>query len=170
MTVAKHLRVSVDKIKAGIESFKGVKRRFEFIYKSDKTVYIDDYAHHPTEIEACLRSVKALYPNKKLSVVFQPHLFSRTRDFAEGFSQSLSLADQLFLLDIYPARELPMPGITSEMLMKNITTTDKQLCTKENLMDLIRNNEFEVLVTIGAGDIDRFVPQIKEVISSEFRI
>jgi UDP-N-acetylmuramate--alanine ligase len=170
MTVAKHLRVSVDKIKAGIESFKGVKRRFEFIYKSDKTVYIDDYAHHPTEIEACLRSVKALYPNKKLSVVFQPHLFSRTRDFAEGFSQSLSLADQLFLLDIYPARELPMPGITSEMLMKNITTTDKQLCTKENLMDLIRNNEFEVLVTIGAGDIDRFVPQIKEVISSEFRV
>jgi UDP-N-acetylmuramate--alanine ligase len=165
MTVAKHLRVPMDKIKAGVESFKGVKRRFEFIYKSEKTVYIDDYAHHPTEIEACLLSVKALYPTKKISVIFQPHLFSRTRDFAEGFAQSLSLADQLFLLDIYPARELPIPGVSSEMLMNNITSKEKQLCTKENLMNLVQNNEFEVLVTIGAGDIDRFVPQIKEVFS-----
>ncbi len=167
MTVAKHLRVPVDKIKAGVESFKGVKRRFEFIYKSEKTVYIDDYAHHPTEIEACLLSVKALYPNKKITAIFQPHLFSRTRDFAAGFAQSLSLADQLFLLDIYPARELPIPGVSAEMLLNNITCADAQLCTKENLMDLVQNNEFEVLVTIGAGDIDRFVPQIKEVLSAQ---
>lgn len=166
MTVAKHLRVPVEKIKGGVESFKGVKRRFEFIYKSEKTVYIDDYAHHPTEIEACLRSVKALYPNKKLSVIFQPHLFSRTRDFAEGFSQSLSLADQLFLMDIYPARELPIPGVTSEMLFENITSREKHLCTKADLMDYVKNNEFEVLVTIGAGDIDRFVPMILSVISN----
>ena len=167
MTVAKHLRVPVDKIKAGVESFKGVKRRFEFIYKSEKTVYIDDYAHHPTEIEDCLLSVKALYPNKKITAIFQPHLFSRTRDFAAGFAQSLSLADQLFLLDIYPARELPIPGVSAEMLLNNITCADAQLCTKENLMDLVQNNEFEVLVTIGAGDIDRFVPQIKEVLSAQ---
>ena len=112
-------------------------------------------------------SVKALYPNKKITAIFQPHLFSRTRDFAAGFAQSLSLADQLFLLDIYPARELPIPGVSSEMLMNNITCADAQLCTKENLMDLVRNNEFEVLVTIGAGDIDRFVPLIKEVLSAQ---
>jgi UDP-N-acetylmuramate--alanine ligase len=110
--------VSVSTIAKALASFRGVKRRFEYIIKSDRIVYVDDYAHHPAEIEAFLKSMKSLYPGKKLTVIFQPHLFTRTRDFAEGFSKSLSLADELLLMDIYPARELPIPGVDSDMLLK----------------------------------------------------
>lgn len=156
------LEVPADLIKNGLETFQGVKRRFEYIIRSEKVVFIDDYAHHPTEIEAFLNSVKALYPNKKLTCIFQPHLFSRTRDFAEGFSQSLSLADEIILMDIYPARELPIAGVTSEMLLKNITSNKKHLTTKAELMNLVKTIEPEIIVTVGAGDIDTFVEQIKK--------
>ncbi|MFN0050225.1 MAG: UDP-N-acetylmuramate--L-alanine ligase [Cytophagales bacterium] len=159
------LEVPVELIKSGLETFKGVKRRFEYIIKQDNLVYIDDYAHHPTEIEAFLKSVKALYPNKKLTCIFQPHLYSRTRDFAEGFSKSLSLADQVLLMDIYPARELPIPGVDSAMLFKDIAAPEKTLVSKANLMEKVKELELEIIVTVGAGDIDTFVEPIKNYLT-----
>lgn len=141
-------------------SFKGAKRRFEFIIQTDKVVFIDDYAHHPTEIEAFLRSVKAMYPNRKLTVVFQPHLYTRTRDFADGFAKSLSLADELLLLDIYPARELPIPGVDSNLIFEKVTTL-KERCTKEDVTTKLARRNIEVLATVGAGDIDTLVEPIK---------
>lgn len=161
------LEVPQDLIKSGIESFKGVKRRFEYILRTPKVVYIDDYAHHPTEIEAFLKSVKALYPSKKLTCIFQPHLYSRTRDFAQGFSESLSLADELILMDIYPAREKPIPGVSSEMLFENIKSPEKYLTTKSSLMSLIETLDLELIVTVGAGDIDTFVEPIKKLLLNE---
>ena len=152
-------------VKAGLESFRGVKRRFEYLVKNEKYIYIDDYAHHPTEIEAFLTSLKALYPDKKITAVFQPHLFTRTRDFAEGFARSLSLADALILLEIYPARELPLEGITSEIIFNGVTLADKKLIAKKDLLDLLKHTEIEVLATIGAGDIDRFTQPITQLLS-----
>lgn len=161
IAVAQQLDIPKKKIIAAFDTYLGVKRRFEYIAKTDHLIYIDDYAHHPTEINAFLSSVKQLYPDKKLTAIFQPHLYSRTRDFAAGFSESLSIADEVILLNIYPARELPIAGITSQMLMNDIHTT-KQLCDKEKVMELLKSmTDIEVLVTIGAGDIDTLVPQIK---------
>lgn len=160
------LRVS--EIKAGLESFHGVKRRFEFVYRNDRVIFIDDYAHHPTEIDAFLRSVKSMYPRKKLTVIFQPHLFTRTRDFAEGFSKSLSLADELFLMDIYPARELPIAGVDSDMLLAGITSPVKVRCSKTDLMEKLEQHEVELIATIGAGDIDTFVQPIKNLLENRY--
>jgi len=160
--------VSTGKIREALESFRGVKRRFEYIVKSKQVVYVDDYAHHPAEIEAFLNSMKSLYPGRKLTVVFQPHLYTRTRDFAEGFSKSLSLADELVLMDIYPARELPIPGIDSDMLIKNITSSSKIRCNKSNLMSVLESLDIDVLVTVGAGDIDTFVGPIKEMLLKKY--
>jgi UDP-N-acetylmuramate--alanine ligase len=160
--------VSVPQIKRALESFSGVKRRFEFVYRHDKVIFIDDYAHHPTEIDAFLKSVKSMYPRKKLTVVFQPHLFTRTRDFAAGFSKSLSLADELFLMDIYPARELPIAGVDSDMIMKAVTSPVKIRCGKHDLMDKLEQHEVEVLATIGAGDIDTFVQPIKNLLKKRY--
>ena len=152
--------VTEDQIRTGIKSFRGVKRRFEIHSSEPDHIYIDDYAHHPEEIKACLSSVRAMYPMSRLTVVFQPHLFTRTRDFAAGFSESLSLADEVVLLDIYPARELPIPGITSEMLMGDIKAGKKILIGKSQVMDYLKESQPQVLVTMGAGDIDRLVPGI----------
>jgi UDP-N-acetylmuramate--alanine ligase len=138
-----------------------VKRRFEYIIKEKYRVFIDDYAHHPEEIRAILTSVKRMYPTLKLVVAFQPHLFSRTRDFAEDFAKSLSLADQLLLLDIYPARELPIPGINSAMLLDNITCVEKELCTKEQLVERVASLQPALFLTLGAGDIDTLVEPIR---------
>jgi UDP-N-acetylmuramate--alanine ligase len=156
--------VDIATIKKALESFAGVKRRFEFILKGKKVIFVDDYAHHPTEIEAFLRSMKSMYQNKKVSVIFQPHLFSRTRDFAEGFSKSLSLADEVFLMDIYPARELPIPGVDSDMLMKDITSLKKHRVSKNDLLEKLEHTDIEVLATIGAGDIDTFIEPIKSML------
>jgi UDP-N-acetylmuramate--alanine ligase len=152
--------VSENQIREGIKSFKGVKRRFEIHSTLPGHIYIDDYAHHPEEIKACLSSVRAMYPSQRLTVIFQPHLFTRTRDFAAGFSESLSLADEVVLLDIYPARELPIEGVTSAMLLDGIQTGKKTLINKEQVMDYLMESRPEVLVTMGAGDIDRLVPGI----------
>lgn len=156
-------------IKSGLASFRGVKRRFEILVQEGGRVYIDDYAHHPEEIRACLSSVRAMYPGKKLAVVFQPHLFTRTRDFAEGFSESLSLADQVILLDIYPARELPIPGVSSEMLFDDIHAIDKKIVSKEHLFDVLEEWDPKLLVTMGAGDIDRMVPKVQEWMLSRLK-
>ncbi len=162
--------VKPEDAKKALASYEGVKRRFEYIIKSDYLVYIDDYAHHPTEIEALITSVRALYPTKKISAVFQPHLFSRTRDFAEGFAASLSLADQVILLDIYPARELPIAGVTSEIILERITSPEKILCSKNKLLDLLNKSSVEVLLTIGAGDIDQLIQPIKEYFNQQSKV
>ncbi|PSL05614.1 UDP-N-acetylmuramate--L-alanine ligase [Cecembia rubra] len=160
ISIALDYGLTKSEIRKGLSSFKGVKRRFEIWIQEEDRVFIDDYAHHPEEIRAFLSSVKAMYPDKKLTAVFQPHLFTRTRDFAKGFSESLSLADEVILLDIYPARELPLEGVTASMLMDDIQSPRKSLKTKEGLLDYLKQAKIEVLVTIGAGDIDRLVAPI----------
>lgn len=163
MLVALKLGIEEKVIREALHSFKGVKRRFEFIIKRNDLVYIDDYAHHPTEIEAFLKSLKSMYAGKKITVVFQPHLFTRTRDFAEGFSKSLSIADEVLLMDIYPAREEPIPGVISDMLFKDITSAVKIRCNKQDVLQKLQDLEVEVLATVGAGDIDTLVKPIKEM-------
>lgn len=163
--VARKFGVEENMIREALASFRGVKRRFEFIIRKDNLVYIDDYAHHPTEIEAFLKSLRGMYPGKKITVIFQPHLFTRTRDFAEGFSKSLSLADEVLLMDIYPAREEPIPGVTSDMLFTDITSPVKIRCSKKDVLQKLEDLDVEVLATVGAGDIDTFVKPIKELLS-----
>ncbi len=158
--------VSATDIKNAIASFQGAKRRFDFWIKRDDLVMIDDYAHHPDEIKASISSVKELYPGKKVSVIFQPHLYSRTRDFATQFAEALSLADELILLDIYPAREEPIPGVTSKIIFDKITCANKELCHKEMLLETIKQRNFEVLITLGAGDIDRMLPDIRDTLNA----
>ena len=166
VSVALQLGISEEDIRAGLESYKGVKRRFEIRYQGEDKVYIDDYAHHPEEIKAFLGSVKAMYPSQKLTAIFQPHLFSRTRDFAAEFSSSLSLADDVVLMDIYPAREKPIEGVNAEMLLEGITSGIKSVQKREDLVAYLENNAPEILVTIGAGDIDRMVEPITKWIEA----
>ena len=159
--------VSADAVRAGLNSYLGVKRRFEYHLKTEKVVLIDDYAHHPTEVRAFLLSVRALYPDRELTVIFQPHLFSRTRDFADDFAESLSLADRVLLLDIYPARELPIQGVTSDIIFRNITSIHKQQVTKETLSAVVSGLNPTLLVTVGAGDIDTLLPILKTQLSPD---
>lgn len=161
-SIALQMGVSEEKLRSGLATFAGVKRRFEYILKTDDLVYIDDYAHHPTELEASITSARQLYPDKKIKGVFQPHLYSRTRDFAEGFARSLSLLDEVVLLDIYPARELPIEGVTSQLIFDKITIDNKTLCTKQQLLSVINNTPTQVLLTLGAGDIDQLVQPLKQ--------
>lgn len=158
------LGLTEDEIRHGLTTFLGVKRRFEYHVKTDDIVYIDDYAHHPTELKALIDSVRLLYPTKQISLVFQPHLFSRTNDFMEGFANELSKVDNLYLLPIYPARELPMPGVTSDVLLSKITSKTKHLVEKDALINLIELSTNQVVLTVGAGDIDRLVKPLKEKI------
>jgi len=168
--VAQLQGVVEEKLRAAVAAYRGVKRRFEFVVTTTNNVYLDDYAHHPREIEAFLRSVRALYPGKRLRVIFQPHLFTRTRDFAAGFSQSLSIADEVFLLDIYPARERPLPGITSEILLAQITSPTKAIRTKEQVLEAAKiDDSFDILATVGAGDIDTLVPQLKLILTERWK-
>ena len=162
--VCSYLGVSPEDIRKGLKTFKGVQRRFDIRVRDEKHVYIDDYAHHPEEIKAALLAARKVFPEKELTVVFQPHLFTRTRDFMDGFAESLSLADRVILLDIYPARELPIEGVTSSVLLEKITSKSKMLCSKNELLDKIKSIDPELIMTVGAGDIDRFVPQIEELL------
>lgn len=163
-------KVPTHTIREALESFTGVKRRFEYIIKGRRVIYVDDYAHHPTEIEAFLKSMKSLYPGRKLTVIFQPHLFTRTRDFAEGFSKSLSLADELLLMDIYPAREQPIKGVDSDMLLAAITSPVKIRCGKADLMTKLESLDTDLVVTVGAGDIDTFVEPIKKMLLKKYEV
>lgn len=151
----------------GLNSYQGVKRRFEYIIDSNQLVFIDDYAHHPEEIKALLESVKALYPNKKVTTVFQPHLFTRTRDFVEGFAESLSMADEVILLDIYPARELPIEGVTSDIIKDKMTTDHVVRYVKDDVLAHFESNTPEVLLTVGAGNIDTLVSPIKHLLEKK---
>lgn len=153
--------VTDEELRKGIDNFQGIRRRFDFHLKTDKITYLDDYAHHPAELTQSIRSIKALYPNKKVCGIFQPHLYSRTRDFAADFSIALSMLDELILLDIYPAREQAIEGVTSQLIFDKVTLRNKTLCAKEELMTKLPKHHFDVLVTFGAGDIDKLIPEIK---------
>jgi UDP-N-acetylmuramate--alanine ligase len=157
------LQLPIHQLQNGIASFKGAKRRFEYIHKSDRFVVIDDYAHHPEELNAIIGSVKTLYPNKTITGIFQPHLFSRTQDFADGFAQSLSELDQIYLLNIYPAREQPIPGVNSDWLLSLIDHPKKEVITPDQVLEKIKNNPAEVLLILGAGDIDRIVQPLAKI-------
>lgn len=161
--VCSYLGVNQEDIRKGLATFKGVQRRLDIRVRDAKHIYIDDYAHHPEEIKAALTAARHAFPGKELTVVFQPHLFTRTRDFMDGFAESLSLADRVILLDIYPARELPIEGVTSAALLEKITSKDKMLCSKNELLNIIKSIDPELIMTVGAGDIDRFVPQIEKM-------
>ena len=164
--VCMQLRLNLKTIREGLATFQGVARRFDIRVNNEKVCYIDDYAHHPEEIKASLKAVRSIFPDKKLTLVFQPHLFSRTKDFMDGFAEALSLADSLLLMEIYPAREKPMPGVTSSALLEKISCKEKQICQKEDLIEKIKKMKPELIVTMGAGDIDRFVPQIETLLES----
>ena len=166
IVVASSLGAKSEKIKAAIKDFKGVKRRYD-LHAKGKYVYIDDYAHHPEEIKATLVATKELFPEKKITVVFQPHLYSRTRDFAAEFGDSLSLADEVLLLDIYPAREMPIEGVNSEMLLTQVVDCEKSLLMKSDLVEELTNPKRELLLTLGAGDIDQFVEPLKHYYVNE---
>lgn len=164
LAMAKTFGTSSDAIAKALASFKGIRRRFSYQIKTPNLVYIDDYAHHPTEINAVHQAVRELYPNQKVLAIFQPHLFSRTKDFADDFAKSLSQFDEVVLLDIYPARELPMEGITSQWLMNKMTNKDKKLVSKEDLIPTIVASDSRIIVTIGAGDLGEMVPSIKKAL------
>jgi len=164
LAMAKTFGTPTSDIANALASFKGVQRRFSYQIKSENLVYIDDYAHHPTEINAVHQAVRELYPNQKVLAIFQPHLFSRTKDFADDFAKSLSQFDELLLMDIYPARELPMEGITSEWLLSKVKNENKKLVQKTDLISSILKSDAKIIVTIGAGDIGELVPKIKSAL------
>ncbi len=170
LSVALSMNLDKTKIKKAIETYTGVERRFDFIINTEKIVYIDDYAHHPAELKACILAVKKLYPNKKITAVFQPHLYSRTRDFADEFAQNLNMLDKLFLLEIYAARELPITGINSKMLLDKIKIKNKCLCKKTELLNKLKKQNIEVLLTLGAGDIDQLIKPIKQLLINKLKI
>ncbi len=162
LAMAKTYGTPTDAIVRALASFQGVQRRFSYQIKTENLVYIDDYAHHPTEINAVHQAVRELYPGEKVLAIFQPHLFSRTNDFVDDFAKSLSAFDEVILLDIYPARELPMEGVTSTWLMSKMTNSNVCLLSKENLLSTLVKNDAKIIVTIGAGDIGEMVPNIKK--------
>ena len=162
---AAHLQGASDEaLRKGVEGFQGTKRRFDVHLKNDRYVLIDDYAHHPNEIAASIASIRALYPGKRICGIFQPHLYSRTKAFAKEFGTSLSALDEVLLLDIYPAREKPMKGVTSNLILKNIKLNHKELCTKNTLLEHLATARFDILLTLGAGDIDQMIPEIKKAL------
>lgn len=162
--VAQQLGIKGEVINTALRSFKGVKRRFDYHVKTSSLVYIDDYAHHPEELKAAIGSAKQLYPDKKVTGIFQPHLFSRTRDFADGFAESLDLLDECILLEIYPAREKPIEGINSQMLLDKMKLKNKFLVKKEQVIDFLRTHPVEVLMTLGAGDIDGLIEPVEALL------
>jgi UDP-N-acetylmuramate--alanine ligase len=168
--VAVELGIKPADIKKALQTYSGVVRRFDYRIKEKELIFIDDYAHHPEEIKACVNAAKELYPDKKITGIFQPHLYSRTRDLADGFAKSLAMFDELILLDIYPARELPIKGVTSEMLLKKVKMKNKMLCSREDLVEELIKRKLEVLITIGAGDIDQLVGPIEKSLKNILKV
>ena len=166
IAVAKYVGIDNEKINEAVADFKGVKRRFEYILKNEKHVLIDDYAHHPEELKALISGVRSLF-QQKMTIVFQPHLFSRTKDQADGFASVLSMADEVILLPIYPAREQPMEGVNSEMIVERMTNKNAQVLSKDEMKEWVDNNRPELLVMAGAGDIDVMVGQVKKILATQ---
>jgi UDP-N-acetylmuramate--alanine ligase len=162
--------IDQDTIRNALGKFTGITRRFDYLIKTKELVYIDDYAHHPQELDAVINSVRKLYPDRKITGIFQPHLYSRTRDFANEFAESLGNLDELILLDIYPAREMPVKNITSKVIYDKIKLQNKELCDKKDLLNKLKNRHIEVLLTLGAGDIDQFVEPIKALLTDNMNI
>lgn len=162
--------VTPDEMRRAMATFAGARRRFDIRLKTDQLVLIDDYAHHPAELRQSILSVREVYAGRKLTGIFQPHLYSRTRDFAADFAASLSLLDELILLDIYPAREEPIPGVTSQLIFDRVTIPSKTLCKKEELLDVVAAGRYEVVLMLGAGDIDRLVEPVKDVLSRQIKL
>lgn len=168
MALAQIGGATAEEIRTAMATFQGVDRRFDFKIKNDRIVLLSDYAHHPAEIRQSITSIRTLYPDKKITAVFQPHLYTRTRDFYQEFADSLSLLDEVILLDIYPAREQPIPGVTSRLIYDNLRPgIEKSLCRKEDLLALLKDKHLEVLITLGAGDIDNYIPQISELLKNK---
>jgi UDP-N-acetylmuramate--alanine ligase len=167
LAVCDLMGIDMSKVKEAVNAFKGVKRRFEYVIKSEQFVYIDDYAHHPEELKMLLSSAKALFKGRKLSVIFQPHLFTRTRDLAEGFAESLDLADEVILLDIYPARELPIDGVSSDIILNKMSLNNKTILSKESALKWVEASKPELLITAGAGDIDMLVQPILQLLQKK---
>lgn len=167
ITVTQLLKINGDKVKSALKGFRGIKRRFEYIVKNDEVVYIDDYAHHPEELAALIKSAMRLFPDRKCVVAFQPHLFSRTRDLADGFAHSLDMADEVILLDIYPARELPMEGVTSQMIADRMGNPNHTILSKEGLLKYVEAAPLELFITAGAGDIDQLVNPVKQILEKK---
>lgn len=166
MALAQIAGVSAEDIKKGMASFSGVDRRFDFKVKNDKVVYLSDYAHHPAEIKQSIISIKQLYEGKRIKAIFQPHLYTRTRDFYEDFAAALSLLDDVTLLDIYPARELPIPGVTSQIIYDKLTSAKKEMCHKEDILDIVKKRDFDVLITLGAGDVEDYADRIATILNA----
>lgn len=159
---------TAEEIKEGIKTYEGVERRFDFKIKDDKHVFLSDYAHHPKEIYQSAKSIRELYKNRKITAIFQPHLYTRTRDFYKDFADSLSILDEVILCDIYPAREAPIPGVTSELIYKNLKPgVEKSMIHKEDVLDLVKKRDFDVLIVLGAGDLDNLVPQMAEILKQK---
>ena len=170
MAMAQLCGCTAEELKYGMKTFRGVYRRFDFKIKTDRIVFLSDYAHHPKEIRQSAMSIRELYRDKKITAIFQPHLYSRTRDFYKDFAESLSLLDEVVLCDIYPAREEPIPGVTSQLIYDNIAPNVKKVMIhKEDVPAYVRDNDFEVLVVLGAGDLDNYVPEIEKILSSKYR-
>ncbi len=167
IAVIQELEIEAGLVKDALAGFKGIKRRFEYVVKNDKVVFIDDYAHHPEELAALIKSAKRLFAGRKCVVAFQPHLFSRTRDFADGFAESLSMADEVILLDIYPARELPIEGVASQMIADKMGNPNHTILSKEGLIDYVKAAPLDLFITAGAGDIDKLVNPIKEILENK---
>jgi len=168
MALAQIAGATADEIRQGIASFSGVDRRFDFHIKTDRRAYLSDYAHHPEEIRRSLESLRELYQGRRIKAIFQPHLYTRTRDFYREFADALSLVDDVCIVDIYPAREQPIPGVTSALIYDNLRPgIRRQMCHKEEILDVVRQGGFDVLVTLGAGDIENYVPQITEILQHE---
>jgi UDP-N-acetylmuramate--alanine ligase len=165
ISVAHYLEIDNDRIRDAVAAFKGVKRRFEYIVKHERQVMVDDYAHHPEELRALIAGAKNLFPGKKCTVIFQPHLYSRTNDLADGFAETLDLADEVILLPIYPARELPMEGVSSRLILDKMKNNNKMILEKDALLNWVENNRTELLITAGAGDIDTLVEPIKQILN-----
>jgi UDP-N-acetylmuramate--alanine ligase len=168
MALAQLAGATDDELREGMRSFRGVDRRFDFKVKTDKMVFLSDYGHHPKEIEQSVKSIRELYADKKIAAIFQPHLYTRTRDFYQDFADALSLLDEVFLCDIYPAREQPIPGVTSELIYDRLRPgIEKHLIHKEQILDVVKQGGFDVLISLGAGDIENFVPEITHILETK---
>ena len=168
MAMAQLAGCTADELRQGMETYGGVERRFDFKIKTDNLVFLSDYAHHPQEIYQSARSIRELYRDKKITAIFQPHLYTRTRDFYKDFANSLSLLDEVVLCDIYPAREKPIEGVTSKLIFDNLREgVEKKMISKEEVLDFVKSQDFQVLIVLGAGDLDNYVPQIEKILRKE---
>ena len=168
MAMAQLNGCTADELRNGMKTYGGVDRRFDFKIKNNKLVFLSDYAHHPKEIYQSAKSIRELYKDRKITAIFQPHLYTRTRDFYKDFANSLSLLDEVILCDIYPAREQPIPGVTSKLIYDNLKSgVEKSMIHKEDVLDLVKNRDFDVLVILGAGDLDNYVPQITKILEEK---